>query len=62
MTTLATTVTAGEDPTVDTVHPDAIRRRDCVSGECLACGENFPYAYHFDTVTTDVGRCWPVPG
>jgi hypothetical protein len=54
MTTPATTVTAAEEPTVDTVHPDAIRQRDCISGECLACGENFPdddYAYHFDTRT-----------
>lgn len=38
---------------VDAVHPDAFLRKQCVSAECLGCGQNFPddddYSYHFDT-------------
>lgn len=41
-----------DEPIADTMHPDAIQTRDCVSAECIDCAQNFPdddYAYHFDT-------------
>lgn len=56
MSTQSTTTV--DEPIVDTVHPDAIRTRDCVSAECTDCAQNFPdddYAYHFDTRGAMVG-------
>lgn len=54
MTTSTTVAGVVDAPSVDTVHPHAIRSTGCVSAERMECGENFPdddYAYHFDTRT-----------
>lgn len=51
MTTISAAAAVERD-SLDVVHPDAIRSRDCVSAECIECAEPFPgrdYAYPFGT-------------